>query len=126
MRHRSFRPSDFAWSDLPTRLAGLTTGPAVYVLKAAGCWTEADHSADRPGRSWRWRVGLAVGLAAALLAGYPLAAGPAAYLDGAGLTSGQLLPLYEPLLRNRDRAPIRHWMSYVRWCEEQGRRAALD
>ena len=126
MLHRSFRPSDFAWRDLPLRLGGLAAAPAAYVIRSAGFWPEADGATDRPGRIWRWRVGLALGFAVLLPLGYPLSAGPASFLDGAGVTSGQLIPLYEPLLWNRGRPAVRPWMEYVSWCKGQGRRVAAD
>ena len=69
MTHRSFRPSDFAWRNLPLILIGLPAAPMIYVLRAAGLWPEQDVRDDPPGRYARRRVALAVCFAVLLLVG---------------------------------------------------------
>lgn len=51
MPHRSFRPSDFAWRDLPLILLRGIAAPVVGVIRGAGLWPEAD--AATAGRSRR-------------------------------------------------------------------------
>jgi hypothetical protein len=64
MPHRSFRPSDFAWRDLPSILVRGVAAPVVGVIRGAGLWPEADAAtAGRSRRKTLWRLVLLLWLA---------------------------------------------------------------
>lgn len=55
-----------------------------------------------------------------LVTAFPMSVGPAAYLDGIGLTSGGLRPLFLPLTAFRWFPPVEWWMEYAEYCYELG------
>ena len=79
---------------------------------------------DGPHSPWWKKKRWAAAAVPLLVVAYPASAGPAAYLDGAGVTSGQLIPLYDPMDRLASWEAAEWWPAYTDWCYSLGRRHA--
>lgn len=85
--HQSFRPSDFAWRDLPFRLARIAAAPFIFALRATKFWPESSIDGQR-GNVWRARLWRAVLVVWRLLPlSFVIVCGVATYSFGRGWIS---------------------------------------